>query len=156
MERISRTLMFMQMAEVASKRSTCYRRNVGCLIVKDNNVLSIAYNGPDHGEPHCTGNGCADPVNGCVRAIHAERNAIQRTPASSWPGPFTMYVTESPCPDCASFMLHHMDFEAIYFMHQYRIAKGCDMIVAAGVKLYRVTPAGHVIDWETGHFVEAK
>lgn len=144
--------MFMQIAEVVSRRSTCFRRNVGAIIVKDNNILSIGYNGPDHGEPHCTGNGCADPVNGCTRAIHAEKNAIMRTPAIHFPGPFTMYVTESPCPDCAKYL---SGFEAVYFMHQYRIAKGCDMIVAAGVKLFRVTPAGHVIDWKTGHFVEA-
>ena len=153
--RISRQVMFMQIAEVISRRSTCFRRNVGAIIVRDNNIVSMGYNGPDHGEPHCTGNGCADPVNGCTRSIHAEKNAVDRVPEGLF-GPFTMYVTESPCPDCAQYILNQLDIREVYFMHQYRVAKGCDMIVSAGVKLFRVTPAGHIIDWETGHFIEER
>lgn len=152
--RISRVQLFMQIAEVVSRRSTCFRRNVGAIIVKDNNIVSLGYNGSPSGEPHCTGNGCADPVKGCTRAIHAERNAIDRLPAIS--GPLTMYVTESPCAHCAEYMVNHMKFEAVYFMHQYRLIEGCELLVKAGINLYRVTPAGHVIYWKTGAFVEAR
>lgn len=154
MNRISRVQMFMQIAEVVSRRSTCFRRNVGALIVKDNNILSIGYNGPPSGDEHCTGNDCAHPELGCQRAIHAEENAIDRVPKGIY-GPFTMYVTESPCEDCADLILRELDIQQVYFMHQYRLARGCEMIVSAGVKLFRVTPAGHVIDWETGNFVDA-
>lgn len=156
MKRISRHLMFMQIAETASRRSTCFRRNVGCVIVKEKRLVSIGYNGPPPFEPHCTGADCADHKLGCLRAVHAEQNAVMRTSASEWPGPFIMYVTESPCDHCALYMLEHMTFEAVYFMHEYRLTEGCHRLIDNEVKLFRMTPAGHIIDWATNELVDAE
>ena len=74
--RISRDLMFMMMAEAAARRSTCRRLNVGAILTYQNNVVSIGYNGPPPGEPHCYGGDCGVPM--CTRSIHAEFNAIVR------------------------------------------------------------------------------
>lgn len=150
MERISRQTMFMQMAEAASRRSTCFRRNVGAIIVVNNNVVSIGYNGPPSGEDHCRGNDCV-PAGfvGCQRSIHAERNALQR-----WKNPGAhvsaqMYVTESPCADCCTLIRAFDVFSAVYYLNEYRITDGLDHLVKAGIAVIRMTPSGYMIDRKT-------
>lgn len=144
--------MFMQIAEVASRRSTCFRRNVGCVIVANKNIISIGYNGPASGEPHCTGNGCATDGK-CTRAIHAEMNALDRvaygTPMDSW----EMYCTESPCPDCAAAIIDS-PVTTVFYLNQYRIVKGIEDLIAGGVWVYRMTPSGYIVNYNTGELVE--
>lgn len=153
MNRISRHMMFMQTAEVVSRRSTCFRRNVGAVIVRDKNIVSIGYNGSPAGEPHCTGNGCASPLHGCLRAIHAERNALDHvaygTPLDVW----DMYVTESPCPTCAMALIDS-PVKRVFFLNAYRVSEGREIVMAAQISLYRMTPAGHIIDCRTEELVE--
>jgi dCMP deaminase len=152
--RISRELMFMEMAMVASKRSTCFRRNVGALIVHGHVPISIGYNGPASGEPHCTGKDCAPPGKGCVRALHAEANAIDQLPVGA--GDFeilSMYTTESPCPECAIKIMQSA-IRRLYYTHLYRLTDGVDM-VARHMPVYRITPAGHLINHKTGELVDA-
>jgi dCMP deaminase len=144
----------MQVAEVMSRRSTCFRRNVGAVITVDHHIISVGYNGPPSGEPHCTGNGCADPKRGCTRAIHAEKNAIAHRPEITNAGIHRMYVTESPCADCANAIVEDGLIDSVYFLHQYRLTEGCDILVRAGVSLFRVTPAGHVVYYETNQLVD--
>src|SRR6478735_9399371 len=101
MERISRDLMFMMMAEAAARRSTCRRLNVGAILVDDNNnPIGVGYNGPPAGEPHCHGVECGIPS--CTRAVHAELNAIRRARAAGFKcfEVSTLYVTNSPCEHC--------------------------------------------------------
>ena len=85
MARISWDEYFMSMAELASKRSTCLRRHVGAVIVRDNQVLSTGYNGAPKGLPNCCDlNECLRQKLGIpsgerhelCRAVHAEANAI--------------------------------------------------------------------------------
>ena len=68
----------MLFAEVASRRSTCPRADVGAVIVnpKTNRILSTGYNGAPPGEPHCTDVGCIMEDGHCQRALHAEVNAV--------------------------------------------------------------------------------
>jgi dCMP deaminase len=147
--RISRQQMFMEMAEAAAKRSTCFRLNVGAIIVSNNNVLSIGYNGPPSGAPHCTGNDCPGKDH-CKLTIHAEQNAIDR--ASGLPRLSDMYVTDSPCPSCASLIARHK-FRRLFFRSLYRITAPVDML-SLHMEVYQVTPAGFVIDWKTREFAE--
>jgi len=110
MARISWDEYFMNMAELASRRSTCLRRQVGAVIVKDNQVLATGYNGAPKGVPNCC------DLNECLReklnipsgerhelcrAVHAENNAITQCAVNgvSCKGG-TMYVTASPCNMC--------------------------------------------------------
>lgn len=145
----------MQIAEVSSRRSTCFRRNVGAVIVDQNrHLVSIGYNGSPPGQPHCTGAGCASPIHGCTKAVHAERNALDRLEWDYSKKSLTMYVTESPCPACATSIKASGIFGSVFFLHPYRLSEGRDILMAAEIGLYRMTPAGHIIDCVTEELVE--
>lgn len=150
MSRITRNQMFMQFAEVASRRATCFRRSVGAVLVRDKNVVSVGYNGPLAGEPHCTGITC--PTNNvCGRAIHAEINAINR--CEDHHSGLTMYVTESPCMACAARIVDERRIYALYFLNLYRDPAGVDFLTKQ-IRVYRMTPTGYVILYGTGQLVE--
>lgn len=165
MERISRQLMFMQMAEAASRRSTCFRRNVGAVIVVNNNIVSIGYNGPPSGEPHCTGKDCVPPgMIGCQRSVHAEHNAIERwvKPELTWRRwlftkifgsslPAQLYATESPCNECCN-LIANCEFNAIYYLNEYRDTSGLRSLPER-IKVIRMTPSGYMIDFRTGELL---
>lgn len=67
---------FINIAEEVAQRSTCPRAKVGAVIVKDHRIISTGYNGAPAGEPHCSDEGCIVHHNHCVRAVHAEVNAV--------------------------------------------------------------------------------
>ena len=110
MERISWDEYFMSMAELASRRSTCIRRQVGAVIVKDHQLLATGYNGAPKGLPNCCDlNSCLRQELGIpsgerhelCRAVHAENNAITQCAVNgvSCKGG-TLYVTDSPRNMC--------------------------------------------------------
>jgi len=142
--------MFMQMAEAASLRSTCFRRAVGAVLVHDNNVISIGYNGPPSGEPHCTGKNCPQ-TSVCVRAVHAEWNALSRQRATLYP--VTMYTTESPCLRCAQRIVDER-VRAVYYQHEYRVRDGIEWLISNGVELFRLTPSGYIINVKDGELLQ--
>ena len=92
---------FMNIARQASTRSTCDRKHVGAVIVRDKTILSTGYNGSIRGMPHCDDVG-HDMVSGhCVRTIHAEMNALaQAAKRGVAVGDSSIYTTASPCWDC--------------------------------------------------------
>ena len=115
-DRISWDEYFMQMAELTAKRSTCLRRQVGAVIVKDKHIIATGYNGAPKGLKHCA------QLGGCLReklhvpsgerhelcrALHAEQNAIIQaaTLGQSIEGG-TIYVTHHPCSICAMMILN--------------------------------------------------
>ena len=67
---------FINIAEEVAQRSTCPRAKVGAVIVKNNRIISTGYNGAPAGEPHCTDEGCIVEHDHCLRAVHAEVNAV--------------------------------------------------------------------------------
>ena len=76
MNRISWDEYFLSLAKLISTRSTCPRASVGAIIVKDKRIIATGYNGAPAGAHHCLDYGC-DIIDGhCIRAIHAETNAI--------------------------------------------------------------------------------
>ncbi len=116
MARISWDEYFMSMAELASKRSTCLRRQVGAVIVRDNQVLATGYNGAPKGLPNCCDtNECLREKLGVpsgerqelCRAVHAENNAITQCAVNgvSCKGG-TLYVTASPCIMCTKQIIN--------------------------------------------------
>ena len=107
---------FMDMAVLTAKRSTCLRRQVGAVIVKDKHIIATGYNGAPRGVPHC------DEKGGCLRqqlnvpsgerhelcrALHAEQNDIIQaaTLGQSIEGG-TIYVTNQPCVICAKMIIN--------------------------------------------------
>lgn len=140
--RITREEMFMQMAEVTAKRSTCYRNAVGCLIVRDNLIVSSGYNGTPTGEPHCLGTACTEE-GVCWRATHAEANAFNRLQNRNRVS--AVYVTTAPCPYCAE-LIRRLSPDKVYYRHPYRLTEGVDFLVEAGIQVYRMTTSGYLFD----------
>ena len=105
---------FMEMAELARQRSTCLRRGVGAVIVKDNRVIATGYNGVPKGIRHCEETGClrqqlnvpSGKMHELCRGLHAEQNAIIQAACmgSSIEGG-TLYCTTQPCVICTKMII---------------------------------------------------
>jgi dCMP deaminase len=92
---------FMAIARVVATRSTCDRKHVGAVIVRDRIILATGYNGSIRGLPHCDDVGHLMEDGHCVRTVHAEANATvqaARTGVRIEGG--NIYVTASPCFGC--------------------------------------------------------
>ena len=115
-ERVSWEKYFINIAVEVSKRSTCDRKNVGAVIVKDKMILSTGYNGSIRGLPHCDEIG-HEMVNGhCVRTTHAEANAIVQAAKNGVKIKGSeIYVTASPCYDCFKLIVNLSFFIFIFF-----------------------------------------
>ena len=98
---------FLQVARTVSERSTCLRRSVGAVLVRDRRILTTGYNGAPEGLPHCTDVGCLIVDGHCVRTLHAEQNALLQAAAHgvSTEGA-TIYVTSEPCLQCTKMLLN--------------------------------------------------
>jgi len=114
---------FMEMAHLASQRSTCLRRKVGAVIVADKRILTTGYNGAPKGLPHCEETGCirqqqnvpSGQRHELCRGVHAEQNAIIQAAVFgvSVKGA-TIYITNYPCSVCAKLLLNAGISEVIY------------------------------------------
>lgn len=128
---------FMELAHVVAKRSTCNRRSVGAVLVREKRILTTGYNGSPPGQPHCTDVGCLMVDNHCVRAIHAEQNAIIQAALHGIDlRGSTCYVTSSPCVHCSK-MLIAAGINRIVFADSYTEDLGQRMAREAGVVLER-------------------
>jgi len=100
-ERVSWDRYFMNIAEVVASRSTCPRKFVGSVIVRDKTILSTGYNGSIRGLPHCTDVGCMMENGHCVATVHAEANAVVQAAKNGVTiAGASIYVTASPCWNC--------------------------------------------------------
>ena len=122
-ERPSYDKYFMEMAHVVSKRSTCLRRKVGALLVKNKHILSTGYNGAPKGLKHCSEVGCLrenlDIPSGerheLCRGLHAEQNAIiQAAVFGVSIKDSTLYCTNTPCVVCVKMLINAGVKEIIY------------------------------------------
>ena len=92
---------FMNIARQAATRSTCPRKHVGAVIVRDRTVLSTGYNGSIRGLPHCDEVGHMMENGHCVATVHAEANAILQAAKNGVRiDGATLYTTASPCWPC--------------------------------------------------------
>ncbi|HHY75602.1 MAG TPA: cytidine deaminase [Firmicutes bacterium] len=114
---------FMELAEVVAKRSTCLRRNVGAVVVKDKRVLATGYNGAPTGLAHCSEVGClreklgipsGERVEMC-RGLHAEQNALVQAAryGISLEGA-VIYCTNQPCVTCAKMLINAGIVKVVY------------------------------------------
>lgn len=151
MDRISRDTMFMRIVQVVAERSTCPRKHVGAVLVQDNRIVSIGYNGAPPGMPHCDEVGCGGkhpfietgqpgefPL-GCTRTIHAELNAVAfaaRHGAPTEGG--TMYSTCATCANCAALLVSSGIARFVY-NEEYRLKEGLELLEAAGIEVIKWT-----------------
>lgn len=105
MSRVSRNQMYMEMARLVARRSTCSRAQVGAILVsEEGRMYGYGYNGSAPGAVHCSEEGCYIIGGRCWRTVHAEINAILNCVKQGIkinPGSI-LYCTHSPCMSCAN------------------------------------------------------
>ncbi len=119
-DRVSWETYFMNIAQEVATRSTCSRKHVGSVIVRDKTILSTGYNGSLRGLPHCDEAGHEMENDHCVRTVHAEANAIVQSAANGVRiEGAEIYVTASPCYNCFK-MIANAGIRKIYYGEFYR------------------------------------
>ena len=138
---------FMEVAEIVKTRSTCMRRQVGAVIVKDNRIITTGYNGAPSGLSHCTEIGSCERQrlgipsgerHELCRALHAEQNAIiQAAKFGVSTDGAELYVTVQPCVICAK-MLINAGIVRIVHKGDYPDALSRTMLTEAGMTVVRL------------------
>lgn len=130
---------YIRMATIWAENSYCKRRKVGALIVKDKMIISDGYNGTPAGFE----NVCEDEDNQTkAYVLHAEANAITKVACShnSSLGA-TMYVTTSPCIECAKLIIQ-AGIRRVVYNEKYRRTDGCALLERAGIEVVYVDIIG--------------
>lgn len=147
-ERPSWEAYFMEIAMLVAKRSTCMRRSVGAVIVKDRRILSTGYNGAPSGIRHCRETGClreqlqvpSGERHELCRGIHAEQNAIIQ---AAYHGvsirKASLFCTNLPCSICAK-MIINAGIVQIYYLSGYADRMSMEMFSEAGVEVIQLAP----------------
>lgn len=126
---------FLNIARQAATRSTCDRKHVGAVIVRDKTILSTGYNGSIRGMPHCDEVGHDLEGDHCVATIHAETNAIlQAAKNGVMIDGAEMYTTASPCWNCFKLMAN-AGIRKIYYAEFYRDQKSLEVARRLGIEL---------------------
>lgn len=119
-ERIEWDKYFMMQAVMLAARSTCDRRHVGAVLVKDGRLIASGYNGAVSGTPHCDEVGHYLVDGHCLRAVHAEQNALlQLAKNGGTSDGAEIYVTDYPCLHCTKFLLQ-AGVKKINYLRSYR------------------------------------
>ena len=145
-KRLSWDEYFMQVSQLVSKRSTCLRRQVGAVLVKDKRILATGYNGAPSGLAHCLDIGClraklnipSGQRHELCRGLHAEQNAfIQSSLYGISVRGATLYVTNQPCIICAK-MLINAGINEIVIADGYPDKMAMDFLKEAKIKVRKV------------------
>ena len=135
---------YMKTAETFAECSTAIRLHVGAIVVKDDRIISIGYNGMPSGWD----NNCEDELkwpNGEIKflttkpeVLHAETNAIAKLAKSNESGlGATMFITHAPCLDCAK-LVYQSGINTVYYRNSYRDEIGIHFLEKAGVKIGKI------------------
>ena len=145
-ERPSWDEYFMDIVRLVSRRSTCLRRSVGAVLVKDKRILATGYNGAPSGLRHCVEVGClrekmnisSGERHELCRGLHAEQNAIIQSALYGVSlKDATLYSTNHPCVICAK-MIINAGITCVYYDEGYRDKMAEEMLREAGVKVIRI------------------
>ena len=128
---------YIRMATIWAENSYCKRRQVGALIVKDKMIISDGYNGTPSGFENI----CEDENNVTKPyVLHAEANAITKIARSNNSSEgATMYVTASPCIECANLIIQ-AGIRLVVYSEKYRLEDGLDLLRKAGIEVVYVNP----------------
>ena len=126
---------FMAIARVVATRSTCDRKHVGAVIVRDKMILTTGYNGSVRRLAHCDDEGHMMEDGHCVRTVHAEANAIVQAARNGVRlDGADIYVTASPCFGCYK-LIANSGLARIVFGEFYRDARIFELSEKLGIKL---------------------
>lgn len=143
MKRPSWEEYFMDIARLVARRSTCLRRQVGAVLVKDKNILATGYNGTPKGITHCSETGClreqlkvpSGQRHELCRGLHAEQNAIiQAASHGTSISDATVYCTNMPCIICTK-MLINAGIRQVVFLEGYPDDLSEAMLEEAGIEV---------------------
>ena len=142
MNRITTENYFLEIANTVAKRSTCLRNQVGCVIVRDNHILTTGYNGAPQNLSHCLDIGCirekenipSGTQHELCRGVHAEQNAIIQGSLHgiSLLGS-VLYCTHQPCILCAK-MIINAGITKIYYLNSYPDTRSLELLDEANIK----------------------
>ena len=139
---------FMGITKMVAKRSTCLRRQVGAVLVKDKRILATGYNGAPAGLKHCEETSClrkdssipSGERHELCRGLHAEQNAIiQAAYHGINIGGSTLYCTNKPCVICSK-MLINAGIEQLFYEAGYDDPLADQMLAEAGIAVTRFVP----------------
>ncbi|SPF55992.1 Deoxycytidylate deaminase [Candidatus Desulfosporosinus infrequens] len=142
---------FMQLALVVAGRSTCLRRQVGAVMVKDKQILSTGYNGSPAGLRHCDEVGClrqslsipSGERHEICRAVHAEQNAlVQAAKHGVAIAGADLYTTHQPCVLCTKLMIN-VGINRVIYTYSYPDQLAVAMAGEAGLKLIQLAQESH-------------
>ncbi len=126
---------FMNIARQAATRSTCGRKHVGAVIVRDKTILSTGYNGSIRGMPHCDDVGHRMVGGHCVATVHAEANAIiQAAKNGVRIAGAEILTTASPCWDCFKLVVN-AGIRTVYYGEFYRDERSIQVARQLGIDL---------------------
>lgn len=130
-------LRYLRMARIWAENSYCQRRKVGALVVKEKTIISDGYNGTPSGFE----NVCEDETNTTKPyVLHAEANAITKLARSSNNSEgATLYVTASPCIECAKLIIQ-AGIKRVIYAEQYRLTDGIDLLRRANIEVTYLNP----------------
>ena len=144
MERVSKQNYYLDIAQTVAERSTCMRRMFGAIIVANDSIIATGYNGAPRGRKNCSDMGICmrDKLNiprgeryELCRSVHAEANAITKVAKSSNSSlGSTLYVTASPCMECAKLIIQS-GIKRVVYRREYRITDGIDLLKRAGIEV---------------------
>lgn len=147
---------FLKLAMLVSERATCPRMHVGCVLVRDKQILATGYNGSIPGTDHCEDSGCMIVDNHCVRTIHAEMNAILQCSSHGVnTSGASAYVTNMPCTNCAKALISAGIKEIVVFS-EYHDTLAEEFCRQGGVEIIRLPQPETSIDYDLSKFSSAK
>ncbi|MBO4565581.1 MAG: dCMP deaminase family protein [Bacteroidaceae bacterium] len=125
---------YLRMAKIWAENSYCKRRQVGALVVKNQMIISDGFNGTPSGfENVCEENDVTKPY-----VLHAEANAITKLARShNSSDKATLYVTASPCLECAKLIIQS-GIKRVIYGEQYRLSDGIDLLKRAGIEVVQM------------------
>jgi len=145
---------FIEMAFLVAKRSTCLRRKVGAVLVKNNQIIATGYNGTPKGVRHCAETGClreklrvpSGERHELCRGVHAEQNAIIQAAinGASTKGAI-LYCTHQPCSICSKIIIN-AEISKVIIASSYPDELAQEMLQEAGVDLILVNPETGIME----------
>lgn len=140
---VKHATFFLNLAKEAARNGTCLRLQVGSVLVKEDRVISVGYNGAVGGLQTCLEVGCdvvrVDGNPHCRRAVHADQNALASLAASGGGARgATLYTTHAPCFDCLR-LLAAAGVVKVCYLHDYDDARATRFYQEAGLERVRLS-----------------
>ena len=124
---------YMDVAERFANLSTAKRLQVGAIVVKDDRIISIGYNGMPSGWDNC----CEHEGKTKPEVLHAESNAIAKLAKSPESGDgATIFITHAPCIDCAK-LIYQSGIATVYYKNDYRSTQGIEFLTRSDIEVVK-------------------